>query len=104
MAIALEIFGLAFAAFCVWLIVRIVNRKERWAKRTLAAVVGVPTLYVAGITIQIWADYNLPPPKGCVADVLFAYAAPWRFIHTHASIPVGSAMHSYIDWVAKIGK
>jgi H+/Cl- antiporter ClcA len=38
MAIALSIVGIAFAAFCVWLTVRIVNRRERWAKWTLAAV------------------------------------------------------------------
>jgi len=47
MALALAIFGFAFAAFCVWLIVRIVNRRESWAKRTLVTVVGVPVLYVA---------------------------------------------------------
>ena len=38
MAVALSIFGLVFAAFCVWLGVRIVNRRERWAKWTLAGV------------------------------------------------------------------
>ncbi|MBI3862974.1 MAG: hypothetical protein HY290_13870 [Planctomycetia bacterium] len=35
-----------FAAFCVWLVVRIVNRKERWAMWTLATIVGIPLLYV----------------------------------------------------------
>jgi hypothetical protein len=29
----------AFAAFCVWLIVRIVNRREQWAKWTLGVLV-----------------------------------------------------------------
>ena len=47
MAILLLTVAVAFAAFCVWLTVRIVNRRERWAKWTLAAVVGVPVLYVA---------------------------------------------------------
>jgi multisubunit Na+/H+ antiporter MnhE subunit len=32
MAVAFAIFGVAFAAFGVWLGVRIVNRRERWAK------------------------------------------------------------------------
>jgi hypothetical protein len=32
MVLVLSIFGVSFAAFCVWLTVRIVNRKERWAK------------------------------------------------------------------------
>ena len=48
MAVALAIFGVAFAAFCVWLAVRIINRRERWAKWTFAAsVVGLPVLYIA---------------------------------------------------------
>lgn len=38
---------LAFAAFCVWLTVRIVNRQQRWAKWMLAAVLSLPALYVA---------------------------------------------------------
>lgn len=47
MELALPIFGLIFAAFCVWLAVRIVNRRERWAKWTLATIVGLPVLYAA---------------------------------------------------------
>jgi hypothetical protein len=38
MDLALSTFGISFAAFCVWLTVRIANRGERWAKWTLAAV------------------------------------------------------------------
>ena len=44
---AIPILAVAFTAFCVWLTVRVINRKERWAKCTLAGVVGVPVLYVA---------------------------------------------------------
>jgi hypothetical protein len=55
MAVALAIFGLAFAAFCVWLTVWIVNRRERWAKWTLAAVlVGLPVLYVLSFGPACW--------------------------------------------------
>jgi len=32
MAIVLSVLGVAFAAFCIWLAVRIFNRRERWAK------------------------------------------------------------------------
>ncbi|MFN0053782.1 MAG: hypothetical protein ACKV0T_16505 [Planctomycetales bacterium] len=46
MAILLPTLAVAFAAFCVWLTVRIANRRERWAKWTLA-VVAVLALYVA---------------------------------------------------------
>jgi predicted MFS family arabinose efflux permease len=54
MALALLIFGVAFAASSTWLTVRIVNHHERWAKRTLAAVVGVPVLYVAIFGPACW--------------------------------------------------
>jgi hypothetical protein len=54
MALALTIFGVSFAAFCVWLAVRIVNRHERWAKRTLAVVVALPVLYVASFGPACW--------------------------------------------------
>ena len=54
MTIALGIFGVAFAAFCVWLTVRIVNRRERWAKWTLALAIGMPVLYVLGMGPVVW--------------------------------------------------
>ena len=56
--------ALAFAvgAVCVWLIVRIVNRRERWAKWTLALVVGLPIFYVASFGPACWlADHELLP-------------------------------------------
>jgi hypothetical protein len=53
-SIVLPALGVAFAAFCVWLAVRIFNRRERWAKWTLAAVVGVPTLYIMSFGPACW--------------------------------------------------
>jgi hypothetical protein len=41
MNIGLPALGAAFAAFCLWLTVRIINRRERWAKRTAAALLFV---------------------------------------------------------------
>ena len=52
--IILPTLAVAFAAFCVWLIVRIVNRRERWAKWTLAATLAVPVLYVASFGPASW--------------------------------------------------
>jgi hypothetical protein len=46
-AVALSIFGITLAAICIWLTVRIVNRRERWAKWTIAGVIGIPALYLA---------------------------------------------------------
>ena len=54
MALAMSIFGVAFAAFCVWLTVRVMNRRERWAKWTLTGVIGLPILYVASIGPACW--------------------------------------------------
>jgi hypothetical protein len=34
MTIVLPALAIAFAAFCVWLAVRVYNRRERWAKWT----------------------------------------------------------------------
>src|SRR5665213_3154876 len=44
MALFLSTLAITFAAFCVWLIVRIVNRRERWAMWTavLLVLVGYP--------------------------------------------------------------
>ncbi len=45
MALALSIAGIAYAAICVCLAVRIINRRERWAKWTFAVVLALPILY-----------------------------------------------------------
>ena len=44
----------AYVAILIWLTVRIVNHKERWAKWTLAAVVGLPMLYVLSFGPACW--------------------------------------------------
>src|SRR5258708_6569158 len=51
--------SVAFAALCVWLVVRIVNRRERWAKWIAGGlIVAVPFLYVVSIgPVCWWADY-----------------------------------------------
>jgi hypothetical protein len=43
-----------FAAFCVWLTVRVVNRRERWAKWTLATAICLPSLYVLSMGPAAW--------------------------------------------------
>src|SRR5258708_27441077 len=61
MGIELAVLGIAFAAVCVWLIVRIVNRRDRWAKWTLAAVVGLPVLYLLSFGPACWISSRLQP-------------------------------------------
>jgi len=54
--------GIAFAAFCIWLTVRIVNRRERWAKRLAAALVALMLGYVLsfGPMARLEARRDLP--------------------------------------------
>ncbi len=54
MAIVLSVLGATFGAFGVWLAVRIINRRERWAMRTLTAVVVLPLLYFASFGPACW--------------------------------------------------
>jgi len=59
MAIALSIIGAALAAFCVWLTVRIVNRRERWARWTaLSLPIVLPLLYVFSFGPACWLAAN----------------------------------------------
>ena len=53
--LAVGMLAVALAAFCIWLTVRLVNRREKWARRTLAGLlVGMPVLYVVGFGPAIW--------------------------------------------------
>ena len=64
MAILLLGLGVGLVALCIWLTVRIVNRKERWAKRALTALlVGTPVLYVASFVLAFWSV-----DRGWIAD------------------------------------
>lgn len=74
MAYVVLALGSTFAALCVWLVVRIVNRRERWAKCTLAGVVAVPALYVASFGPACWLARPLPLPKTTPAIVLWSFS------------------------------
>ena len=47
MGLSLLAVSVTLWALAVWLLVRFVNRRERWTKWTLACVAGLPVLYVA---------------------------------------------------------
>jgi hypothetical protein len=60
MTIILKGLAVAFAATCIWLAVRIINRRERWAKWTaVGLVIGVPLLYVASFGPACWIDSRI---------------------------------------------
>ena len=54
-----RLIAIAFVATCIWLTVRIVNRRERWAKRLLAAALVAPVLYVASFGPACWITSRL---------------------------------------------
>jgi len=67
MTCVIAVLGIVFAAFCIWLTVRFVNRRERWAKWTLVAAVTLPVLYIASfgptcwIASRLWVGHSLVP-------------------------------------------
>jgi hypothetical protein len=66
MLIAIAIFGVAFAAFCVWFGVRIFNRRERWAKWTAVGLVALFVGYPLSIGPVVWlASRDYAPPWVC---------------------------------------
>ena len=68
--IALSFLAVSFAAFCLWLAVRIVNRHERWAMRTAWGVAAILMLYPLslGPACRMAAEpmdlgYMMPAPR-----------------------------------------
>jgi hypothetical protein len=57
--------AVALTAFSVWLMVRLVNRRERWAKWTLVATIAIPVGYVGGFGPACWSSSQ---PLECMLD------------------------------------
>ncbi|HEY3966866.1 MAG TPA: hypothetical protein VGM05_20055 [Planctomycetaceae bacterium] len=83
--------AVAFAAFCVWLGVRIVNRRERWAKWTLAATLSLPVLYIFGFGLAV-RNAAVPLPIGGLPK----YAVP-KSVSPHAFWPIGWLVEALSD-------
>jgi hypothetical protein len=96
---AFQIFGVAFAAVCVWLTIGLVNRREHWAKRMKKPGVLLLGLGIGLILMPFWG--------GCLDSLLwkydpfFWYRLPWFLRQTKneympmallAGIPVGFGM------------
>jgi hypothetical protein len=50
----LSISGMAYLAVVLWLAMRVINRRDRWAVWTVAAVIGVPFAYVVSFGPACW--------------------------------------------------
>jgi len=99
MALALSIFGVGFAAFCVWLTVRIVNRRKKPGKAFWATVVVVMMmLYPLSVGPAEWMQrHDWIPAAGMTA--LKRFYIPLAWLETHSE-KFGRAMFWYEQlWV-----
>ncbi|SRR5579863_2350815 len=98
-SIILLAFGVAFAALCIWLTVRIVNRRERWARRTaLALFIGAPFLYLLSVGPARWLDDRHWLPDSAVAS----FYGPFYWMYEHAPAAIQRGTDRYIGiWPKK---
>jgi hypothetical protein len=54
MLIVIPALGAALATFCIWLTVRVINRKERWATRAIILLAGMPLTYALSLPPAAW--------------------------------------------------
>jgi len=105
MSIVLPALAVAFAAFCVWLGVRYLSRRERWAKWTLTTVVGPPVLYVASFGPACWVaarQYPLDRTTGKIYRPLVETYPKWPgLLHWYvwAGLPQGAEFSPVGDWL-----
>ncbi len=91
MAFVLPTLAVAFAAFCIWLTVRIVNRREQWAKWTLAAVVGLPVLYV----LSFGPAHVLSDRMGMDDPLFWKFYKPIEWMVDYGPRPLRDALERY---------
>jgi hypothetical protein len=84
--------AVAVAAFCVSLCVRIVNRRERWAKWTAVGLASLPLLYVLSFGPACW--FSAPSTIGLNAP------AQNRFAYSENRAIVLSGFYLPIGWIA----
>ncbi len=84
MSIILPALGMAFAALCVWLGIRIYNQRERWAKWTLAATILLPAFYVLSFGPACWIATRTHADDAKLFAVV--YWPMWWAIRREASV------------------
>jgi len=66
-ALVISALLVALLAVGVWLAVRVINRRERWAKWSLATLACLPVLYVVSFGPACWLDSRRKPDAKSVA-------------------------------------
>ncbi len=86
--------GAAFSASAVWLVVRSINRRERWAKWALAMLIGLPSPYVLNFGPAYWmSDRGYISP----VDIGEAYQPMTRAMVAFPDT-VGATMRTFIRY------
>ena len=99
MSVALPALAAAFAAFCVWLGVRVYNRRERWAKWTAVALL---TLCGYPMSMGPWiAIYVATHKSQARVSVPFAVYRPVEFVVENSPAAISDAYTRYISWWAQ---
>jgi len=94
--------GIAAAGAAVWLTVRIVNRREKWARRTAVTAVVVGILYPLSAGPGTWLIHHGGFSKATLRFVLALYE-PLGLASDHLPKPVDNAMRSYEEWFVDAG-
>jgi hypothetical protein len=86
--------GVALAAFCVWLGVRIFNRREKWAKRMAVGLVALLVAYPLSIGPVGWINSRLQWPG--LNDAYGVIYIPLIIVYFNCPQPLQDSM----DWYA----
>src|SRR5258708_2714913 len=99
---ASPIFGVAFAAFCLWLAVRIINRREKWAKRT-ALGLALAMIYPLSLGPACWFTGRMNFGPGAISAIYRPLT--WTFADPvlSRSERIGMVLRSYSCLLAKDG-
>jgi hypothetical protein len=92
----IALLGVVFAAFCIWLTVRIVNRRERWAKRTAIALAAA-LFYPLSWGPALWLQYRGYLPES-VTPALAAFFWPLEWF----SINGPQQMRGLVAWFGRL--
>ena len=82
--------AIAFAAFCFWQAMRVVNRKERWAKLTLAAIAMIAA-YPLSCGPAVWLVGH-----GCVPSWMCEIYMPLEWLLAESNTPEWYG--AYMSW------
>jgi len=99
MSIVLPALAVAFAACCVGLVVRIVNRRERWAILTAVAIT-VLVVYPLSIGPAIWLRLQKWSPDWA-GDAYNVIYAPVIGVYSYSPEPIRTTIYMYAEFWAE---